>query len=33
MVASNGSLEAQKEIVYKISIILDKNNMEVKWVK
>ena len=33
LVASRGSLEEHKAIVYKISSILDKNNMAVKWGK
>ena len=33
LVASRGSLEEHKSIVYKIFSILDKNNMAVKWGK
>ena len=33
LVASRGSLEEHKSIVYKILSILDKNNMAVKWRK
>ena len=33
LVASRGSLEEHKSIVYKILLILDKNNMAVKWGK
>ena len=33
LVASRGSLEEHKSIVYKILSILDKNNMAVKWGK